>query len=102
MGRRYSGQGEEMTRDEILAMPAGRELDLLIHRKVMQAEENAAASLLDGFPIGLPHYSTDISAAWQLVEKFKEIDLANSPDGTFWVCTLGNNGKDYFTCSKTN
>lgn len=49
-----------MTRDEILAMPAGREMDALIWTRVWNG----------GTAIGkLPLYSTDIEAAWNIVEK---------------------------------
>lgn len=61
-------------------MPAGRELDALVAEKVM--EENFPKKM--AFPTGkgkellvlelgraisLPHYSTNIAAAWQVVEK---------------------------------
>jgi len=49
-----------MTRDEILNMEAGREMDELITQKVISN---------DGFWHGIKPYSTDISVAWQVVEK---------------------------------
>jgi hypothetical protein len=60
----------------------GREMDLLIHRQVMKAAENTANSVLDGYPIGLPHYSTDIADAWKLVEKLG-ISVVPHPDGSW-------------------
>ncbi len=77
-----------MTRDEILNMPAGREMDTLMAEKVM------GLKLWHGDPAGFdfaenidywradvrnsddelclrcPRYSTDIVAAWLVVEKF--------------------------------
>jgi len=48
-----------MNRDEILEMPAGREMDALVAEMVMGQTECAR------------HYSTDIAAAWQVWEKMK-------------------------------
>ena len=67
-----------MNRDEILTMQAGREIDALIAEKAM---------MLDGVTLGesglyyqlghkfynVPHYSTDIAAAWKVVEKLQKI-----------------------------
>ena len=53
--------------DELIyynTMPAGDEMDTLVHHNVMKAE------LLTGYYP--PHYSTDISAAWKIVEKLIE------------------------------
>ena len=66
-----------MTREDIKNMLAGRGLDALIAEKVMgltvdyEFSEPCILSLRDkyddwGF---LPNYSTDISAAWEVVEK---------------------------------
>jgi hypothetical protein len=52
-----------MTRDEILNMPAGREMDVLIDQHFGQLQK-------DSSPIyEMPHYSTDIAAAWEVIEK---------------------------------
>jgi len=51
-----------MNREEILAMGAGRELDLLVARNILEIK-----SLY-----GVEHYSTVIPAAWQVVEKLTE------------------------------
>ena len=58
-------------------LQAGRELDALVAEKVMGWRRIESTNLFligpkhieGGFPA--PHYSTDISAAWQIVEKFK-------------------------------
>lgn len=59
-----------MTRDEILAMPAGREMDEMIARKVINRKIGIRA-----YDRRLPHYSTDIAAAWEVAEKL----------GSFWI-----------------
>ena len=63
-----------MTHDEIDAMPAGRELDILVAEKVMGCYGLFKHS--DGTPLcechGLrpvPRYSTDIAAAWEVLKK---------------------------------
>jgi hypothetical protein len=50
-----------MTSDEILNMPAGLHLDALITTRIF---------CVDGFWHGQKPYSLDISAAWEIVEKF--------------------------------
>lgn len=66
-----------MTRDEILNVVASRDLDALISVKVFGKLPSFA---LDNFP----HYSTDISAAWEVVEKLRD-PSDDEPD--FWVIT---------------
>ena len=93
-----------MTKEEILAMEAGRELDVLVALVVMKESaprlvpENALDLQLAGSPVKslegnwlclceydegdveiwrpLP-FSTDISAAWQVVEKMRDADKYN-------------------------
>lgn len=60
-----------MTRDDILNMPAGRELDLLIALKVMGWEHNSLgdAWIREGEPwVGCDEFqpSVDIAAAWEV------------------------------------
>jgi hypothetical protein len=50
-----------MTRDEILVMPAGREMDALIWKQVYKSRQPKPP--VNDFP------STDIACAWDLVEK---------------------------------
>jgi hypothetical protein len=89
-----------MTRDEILNMPAGREMDVLVLVSVMGIEysekdgenyrewsncytERACFVFRD-----IPHYSADISAAWEVVEKLRDTS-DDEPD--YWTITdLGN------------
>lgn len=81
-----------MTRDEILAMPAGRELDTLVAENVM-GETKPIYAHEPGHLLAIKHgswyclpefdkgdecewraqsFSSDISAAWEVVEKLKE------------------------------
>ena len=66
-----------MTKDEILALPAGRELNIRVAEDVMgrrfaQDEIFGDMENLDNGVYGyLQLYSEDISAAWQVVEKLK-------------------------------
>jgi hypothetical protein len=61
-----------MNREEILNMPAGREMDKLIYDKILGYKSFYS---LDGELIdeeifaAVSNYSTDISAAWEVVEK---------------------------------
>jgi hypothetical protein len=72
-----------MTREEILNMPAGRELDALIAENVMDNKH-------DIWSRGEPKcYSTDIAAAWEAVTEIsKDITLAHR--GKFWFCDFDN------------
>ena len=51
-----------ITRDEILKMEAGNEIDALVEVYVLGDDGTNATN---------KHYSTDISAAWEVVEKMK-------------------------------
>src|SRR3990167_5822407 len=84
-----------MTRDEILAMEAGSEMDELIERYVLK---NFSAY---EFPPGIVNnppkpYSTDFASAWMVVEKhphYFSLARSNDTDGrrspfgdTTWRC----------------
>jgi hypothetical protein len=75
-----------MTREEILAMPAGYKIDILIAEKIMGWKDKISDHLVRYYetPNGeiflkndVSHYSTDISAAWQVVEKLKREGYPN-------------------------
>lgn len=53
-----------MTRDEIIAMEAGQDLDFLISEKVLNLSVDEWNTR---FFRNQTHYSTDIAAAWQVV-----------------------------------
>lgn len=84
-----------MTRDEVLAMKPGRELDVLVMRIVFNAEKKDIGdecywvSEVNGEEVCWPRWfspSTDISAAWGVVEKFEYIDVRRFKD--HWGCTV--------------
>jgi hypothetical protein len=53
-----------MTRDEILKMEAGREMDALVAEKIFNGQW-----LYKNIPENLPKFSASISAAWEVVER---------------------------------
>ena len=70
-----------MTREEILRMKPGRELDELVMCEVMK----------ENFFYGPSHYSTNIEAAWQLVLRVTsnmnfEIGYLHNK----WFCSINN------------
>lgn len=95
-----------MTREEILALSPGRELDALVAEKVMGWEkdfqcwkdESGRIRTIEATSFGSFEPSTDISAAWEVVEKMgkkeftfhaestgdlKEVRFMNSDKGIF-------------------
>jgi hypothetical protein len=102
-----------MTRDEILAMEPGRELDALVAEKVM----GWTVKFMDGIWgwmyresernrwYNVPRFTTDISAAWEVVEKMQSwggCDIGcfgRTGDGTWYVVeTHTVNGCHKATC----
>lgn len=65
-----------MRRDEMLAMEPGRELDALIAEKVMNFKiESPSAeqcTIWDGREVRYFEPSTDIAAAWEVVDRMRE------------------------------
>ncbi len=59
-----------MTHDEILNMPAGQDMDMLIAENVLMLDNNGWNEL---FFHNRTKFSTDISAAWEVVEKIESI-----------------------------
>lgn len=73
-----------MTREEIEKMEAGREMDALIAEKIFKTPDQhiyhidydpEGNKFADGVKESIPHYSTDIAAAWLVVEKIKDHSL---------------------------
>jgi hypothetical protein len=92
-----------VNRDEILNMPAGRELDALIAERVMGLK-------VDRRNDGTPHYltwtpySTDMSAAWEIVrameekrEWFKLGNVIPNSDAIVYEASFG----DAYACEDT-
>jgi hypothetical protein len=67
-----------LTKDEILNMPAGREMDALIAEKVMKLKMEGSHHYWmngAGAVASIPRYSTDIAAAWDVVEKINSTQM---------------------------
>jgi len=64
----------ELTREQILSMPAGRELDSLVAQHVMGWEVIGAKLNKDGYIAYSVDFkpSSDIAAAWKVVKKMHE------------------------------
>lgn len=66
-------------RDEVLSMPAGRELDAVVAERVMGFRwftspcANVSVPVADDSWQYLPAFSTDIAAAWKVVERLGEM-----------------------------
>lgn len=111
-----------MTKDEILKMEAGRDLDELIAEKVMglspcvfRMTGQISASTLwnckhddcrNCYPKNkdapMKSYSTDISAAWQVVEKMNcWMDLIHQTDGNYVVAFVTKEDQVYQVRKKT-
>lgn len=112
-----------MTKDEILKMEAGRELDALVAEKVMRLSPCDAWQMfrwtMNGgewihrneicqydnkcYPAqNCPYYSTDITAAWEVVVKMENDDywwtaedVNPNSDPVAYSCTFSKNGKWY-------
>ncbi|MNR93666.1 hypothetical protein D3C72_247240 [compost metagenome] len=89
-----------MTREEIKAMKPGRELDMLVAENVMglsviveRRPDGITWVKEDGRePYVLPSYSTDISAAWEVVKRLREeyglrlhLELQNHSGCYIWL-----------------
>ena len=98
-------------------MPAGREMDAMVGAKVMGCRvkrgksniycgcdraphnDNLSAAAERSYP-ALDHYSTDITAAWKLVEKLADgihcvFDLVLDWDGGWYACFEPAGGDKY-------
>lgn len=84
------------TSTEVRELTAGRELDALVAKKVMGWREvitgvyciSGAAGVppenADGWWKTIPRYSTDIAAAWEVVEKLRGPNDDEFGGGEFW------------------
>lgn len=88
-------------------MKPGKELDVFVAENVMGL--NASSITNDGYSVVvyngklLPSYSTDIAAAWEVVEKMRSDYLAlrlnrdignQNQDDCEWCATFEGNGKE--------
>ena len=116
-----------MTRDEILAMKPGRELDMLVIRHIMNIPVVESVDLFSQEPFpaawwvedegwyiaderdedGLIYRpynpSEDISVALEVAERFKDIQITRyvDPEMKMWKCEIQNFGVRYFALEKT-
>ncbi|MEF2243983.1 BC1872 family protein [Paenibacillus sp. IITD108] len=63
------------TREQILAMEPGRELDKIVSEHVTKYQSLTTHLNADGTFGYLPNYSTDIAAAWDLLKEINEKGL---------------------------
>lgn len=64
----------------------GRELDALVAEKVFGVDVGDIyydSTMQEITNFSIPHYSTDISAAWEVVEKFGRFDLILNGSGAW-------------------
>ena len=82
-----------MTRDEVLAMKPGRELDALVAHEIFGAQN----------PDPLFRPSEHISAALKVAERFQDIRITRyvDPEMTMWKCEIFIHGVRYFALEKT-
>lgn len=84
-----------MTRNEILAMPAGRDIDALVEKYVFGREPElwkhyGMVSIQSYEYGGPPEYSTNISSAWDVIEKLATHDrdiFVSNEDGRY-LCDI--------------
>lgn len=85
--------------NDILNMQVGEELDALVAEKVFNRlitwnrafqylTEEERESNIKAF-VTIPEYSTNIVAAWEVVEKIKTKFIEIWYDGKKWVCEIG-------------
>ena len=82
-----------MTREEILAMKPGRELDALVATKVMGYKTPYNDSFIQ-VEDGMMHYfdpSENITAAWEVVEKVGQSAEVKVFNRSGWTCYISSN-----------
>lgn len=67
-----------MTKEEILALQPGREMDEIVLKEIMGGDPSSG---------NIPAYSTDIAAACDILQKFEWVNLLRGQVG-LWTCTL--------------
>ncbi|MCM3632881.1 BC1872 family protein [Paenibacillus camelliae] len=97
----------ELTREQILSMPAGRELDNLIVKYVLRkttSKDRPNWYLIYGTTSSsvqewakIPRYSTDIAAAWEVVGKMHEderwtLALERDSETNEWIADFNELG----------
>ena len=91
----------ELTREQILAMPAGRELDALVAENVFgyKMADHYRTVWCKTHYDELKRYSRDLYAAWELVwEVDKEINLYREKIGSEYVVSFGYSAEECSEC----
>lgn len=102
----------ELTREQVLGMEAGPEMDELVAVMIMGYESSKVRNgwvELGNFATYPKRYSTDIAAAWEVVEKVREkgwgMAIVNAfsqePDGPGYGCHLRNGMKTHTGYAET-
>lgn len=85
-----------MTKEDILAMGAGQELDALVAKEIMGMETSRLGTSYQFVWVSPPGswsppalYSTDILAAWEVVENLIEITMHMNLAG-YWRVFIGD------------
>lgn len=83
------------TREQILSMPTGRELDILAAEKVFglqvswTQDEYADLCPIDERGFYIDFFSTDFTDAWELAQKFETIEIKRFvTDKGLWFCEI--------------
>jgi hypothetical protein len=102
-----------ITREDILKMEAGREMDTLIAEKVMNGGRVARAnhpeddywSFGGKNAIELPLFSTDISAAWEIINQTNKWDFMVGYDSDYptpmYYCDLITDTDNFLSHAET-
>jgi len=77
------------TIDEINKMPAGREMNVLIAKHVLELEKYVIDNIDDYVDM---NFSTDMNDAFDVVEKFSSMKLFKYKWGKEWRCYFGVTG----------
>jgi predicted restriction endonuclease len=88
-----------MTRDEILAMEPGWELDALVDDVVMGMETYDHTG--KKVPYYEKRYSTDISVAWEVVDHLKHYHFELVRHEGIWTAAFDDGKKSYYHRSNT-
>lgn len=83
---------DRLTREQVLAMKPGRELDALVAGKVMGYTTHGQFREKNGVRVMIDRYSADIAAAWEVVEKSinwggMEIGCYGNANGKWFVAS---------------
>lgn len=80
---------DQLTVEKIHQMSAGRKMDALIWFRVMHPEADPTrCAELSGLGWVAPYYSTEIAAAWKVLEKVQEIGSLQNFGGFGWRCEI--------------